>query len=50
MLLIVAFAHVELLRRMAVKGCVLEEGDDRLSPSSTSVAGRLEQLNLNTQT
>jgi len=35
---------------VTVKNCVQEEGDYRLSPSSTSVAGRLDQLSMNMQT
>jgi hypothetical protein len=36
--------------RFAGKGISQEEGSNRLAFSSTNVAGRLEQLNLNTQT
>jgi len=35
MLVSVTFAYVELLWLMVVKGCVEEEGDGRLSSSST---------------
>jgi len=43
----VTFAHVE---NSAGREISKEEGANSLIPSSTSVAGRLEQLYLNTQT
>jgi hypothetical protein len=39
-----------LLVGLRLKGCVEEEGDIPLSPSSTSVARRFGQLSLNMQT